>query len=144
MARRELVFQNHIIDSYKACGGASHKWATEMSGGKPDLVCHLNADIYGWPGSHLTEVKHRPTFGKLKINNPMTEQQKSFARRWVAAGGEVFLALVSGPKAIQSRLWLFDATLDTIDPVGYSVWVAYQPGIKYDMRHLMRLWKDKQ
>ena len=126
MSRKELRFQNHIIDTYKAEGGTGKKWASEWAVGNPDLVlsCH-------GAGVHLAEVKHRPTFDpKRSIQNPMSAKQISAAKEYIAAGGSVYLFIVCGEKAPQSTLCIYDP-LQGCSPDTLIATVPYQVGGKY-------------
>ena len=108
MSRNELRFQNHIIDTYKAEGGTGKKWASEWAVGNPDLVLSCPG-----VGVHLAEVKHRPTFDPARsIQNPMSAKQKQAARDYIEAGGTVFLFIVVGEKAVNSRLCIYDPLKD--------------------------------
>lgn len=124
--KNELRFQNHIIKSYKECGGKAAKWSSEWVAGPPDLVCSI-API----GCHLVEVKHVPTWQPGVIaprKNPMTEKQKLVAREYLDAGGDVWLAVVAGSsEARGSYLGYFHPGGDIID-VPLSGWHPFELG----------------
>jgi hypothetical protein len=110
MARRELNFQNHVLDSYELAGGYGKKWSSEWAAGNPDLVLAL----HGF-GVHLMELKHRELWSVGKeYMNPLTQKQRTEARRWREAGGNALGGVVIGEKAINSTLCLFMPTQDPI------------------------------
>ena len=131
----ELKFQDHIIDSYKSCGGHAAKWASEWQKGKPDLICSLPF----W-GVHLLEVKHLPEFGSVKssVRNAMDTKQRSEARHYLEGGGLVRAAVVAfDTHANKSKLGLFHTQIDNWF-VNDTQWVEYTPGKGYDMQELLR------
>ncbi len=129
--RNELVFQGHIIDSYKRCGGHARKWATELMVGMPDLICALP----GW-GVHLVEVKHRPMWRLGRdYPNPMTDKQRYEAGLYRNGGGRVFgFVVVESDRALGSFLVVFDPLLPQIQLVRF---VYYEPGSKYNINDLL-------
>lgn len=138
MARTELKYQKHIIDSYGLCDGFAAKWASEWQKGPPDLICSVPAF-----GCHLVEVKHLPDFGnkRITIKNPMTEMQQKWARDYKNAGTKVFLAIVRGHDALTSQITYVDPTQCRVDP-GLVTWWDYVPGVKYPInRILSRTWR---
>jgi hypothetical protein len=128
--RKELKFQDHLIDSYRLVGGHAHKWASEWLIGVPDLVCCLPTI-----GVHLIEVKHIPILS-LGQKNPMTAKQVYECKRYKDAGGLVFLAVVKGgPEARATQVALFDVSNEKLyDPL--SGWHPYVPGKKYDVTRM--------
>lgn len=130
-ARRELKFQDHIIDSYKLQGGHARKWATDLQVGMPDLICAI-ASI----GVHLIEVKHRPTWRRGgEYTNPLTAKQQFEASKYKGAGGLVFgCVVIEGQDAIGSYLAIFDPVRASVQ---LSRYVPYAPGSKYDMKRLL-------
>jgi hypothetical protein len=131
MRRVELAFQKHIIDSYKTGGGYAKKWASEWQKGVPDLIASLPG-----VGLHLAEVKHRPDFLKKgRIANPLEPKQRQECRDYIQAGAMVCGFLISGEKATGSRLYVFDPSADYVHD--HDPWVAYVPGIKYDLSDLL-------
>lgn len=136
-ARRELKFQDHIIDSYKQCGGHARKWATDLQVGMPDLICSLRPH-----GVHLAEVKHRPEFilGRVYAN-PLTARQIHEAGLYTKAGGLALGYLVFGATdALGSMLKVFDPLAQLVD-LGSGAWVPYQPGLKFNMHKLLEGYK---
>lgn len=134
MAQRELSFQKHLIDSYKRWGGFARKWSSEWQAGPPDLVC-----AHPLIGTHLVEVKHRPTFGnkRITITNPMDTHQYVTAKKYIEAGGRVYLAIVRGDKAINAQVAYFDPLLKELDP-GSIRWYDYKPGAdKFPIEQIM-------
>lgn len=133
MSRKELKFQNHIIDSYKHCGGMAKKWASEWQAGPPDLVASL-PDF----GIHLIEVKHRPSFGNknIAIENPMTGLQQKTAKDYINAGGRVFLAIIRGDKALNSQITYVDPRLRYISP-SECVFYDYKIGYKFPIKEIL-------
>lgn len=130
MKRQELVFQNHIIDSYANCGGYAQKWASEWQAHKPDLICCLPEY-----GVHLLEVKHVPEFGstKLLVKNPLTEGQKRECKKYLKAGGVVRAAVISNSsKAIGSFLGLA-CTQQEYWHHDKILWVPYKPAMGYNL-----------
>lgn len=131
-ARKELKFQDHIIDSYKLAGGHARKWATDLQVGMPDLICALPI-----LGVHLVEVKHRPDW---KIGapyaNPLSIKQKLEAVKYSNAGGCVFgMVVVGSEDAVGSHLVIFDPTAAAISTTTH---VAYALGRKYNINRLLR------
>lgn len=133
--RRELKFQDHILDSYKRHGGTGRKWATDLQAGMPDLILTLQG-----VGLHLAEVKHRPEFGKglVTILNPLTKLQRSVAEEFKNNGALVFGLLVGGGEATanDSVLYIFDADSLAIR-ADLAVSVPYSARDKYDVRTLL-------
>lgn len=133
MAKKELQFQNHIIDSYKNYGGLAKKWATEMQRGNPDLVCSL-----GGYGTHLAEVKHEPDFeDKKRIDNPLRPKQIQVCRTFIEAGSMVLAYVISGDNTLNSKLHVFHPLDRTFTFEEHSCWVPYVKGEKYDVRYLL-------
>jgi hypothetical protein len=132
-ARKELKFQDHIIDSYKLAGGHARKWATDLQVGMPDLICSLPG-----VGVHLAEVKHRPEWGLFGCyRNPLTKKQILEATNYKNAGGLVFgYLVVRETDAIGSYLVAFDPTAIAVDTTNCPK-VPYVPGGKYDMMQLI-------
>ncbi len=130
-ARRELKFQDHIVDSYKLAGGHARKWATDLQVGMPDLICSLK----GW-GIHLVEVKHRPAWKVDQVyGNPLTEKQKFECAKFNNAGGFVYGFVVFGSTdAIGSHMAVFDPTIANIQLFRC---VPYIAGKKYCIRSLL-------
>lgn len=137
MARRELAFQNHIIDSYGFGGGYAKKWASEWQKGVPDLICSLPEQ-----GMHLAEVKHVPNFGpNSDIQNPMTDKQRDTAKNFQAAGARVLLYVVAGEDTRKCVLYAFPSHMSRI--FGRSpAWVPYRLGHKFDVNVLFNYYKD--
>lgn len=125
-ARNELLFQNHIIDSYQNLGGNARKWASEWQKGVPDLIATTLQH-----GLHLVEVKHRPDFGRMSINNPLEKKQKEICKEYLSSGANVFGMLVSGEKALGSKLYIFDPLCEKIHPSAPHV--QYILGKKFDV-----------
>lgn len=130
-ARRELKFQDHIIDSYKLAGGHARKWATDLQVGMPDLICSL----LGY-GCHLVEVKHRPAWRPgLVYPNPLTLKQRFEMSKYKGAGAKVHgFAIAGGTDAIGSVLVLFDPTADQVKVDRY---VHYIAGKKFNVAKLL-------
>lgn len=131
----ELKFQDHIIDSYKSCGGHAAKWASEWQKGKPDLICSLPF----W-GVHLLEVKHLPEFGSVRsmVRNALDTKQRSETKAYLDGGGLVRAAVVAfDTHANKSKLGLFHTQIDSwfIDD---TQWVEYVPGKGYNMPELLK------
>lgn len=127
--RVELKFQDHIIDSYKACGGYARKWATDMQVGLPDLCATLPGI-----GGHWVEVKHRPEWSILRkeYENPLDKMQARNARLYIEGGALVFGAvIVGGVKAIGSSLVIFHPYAPVI--MADRNIFPYVPGKGYDM-----------
>lgn len=127
--RVELKFQDHIIDSYKACGGYARKWATDMQVGLPDLCAALPGI-----GGHWVEVKHRPEWSILKreYGNPLDKMQVRNARLYMDAGALVFGAvIVEGSNAIGSHLVIFHP-LAPVLMTDHTIY-PYVPGKGYDV-----------
>ncbi len=137
MKRNELAFQGHIIDSYKYFGGYAKKWASELQKGVPDLIATTREH-----GLHLAEVKHRPEFGKVSINNPLESKQQLVCREYIEGGSRVFGFLVSGEKAVKSRLYIFDPLCEKLDPKELK-WVPYVIGLKFDVVGLINSFIDQ-
>lgn len=128
--RRELAHQNHIIDSYKECGGHAAKWASEWQKGKPDLICSTPR-----LGGHLMEVKHRPDWKRV-CKNLLEPKQIDECKKYLDAGCRVVVGVVRGEKTIKSEMALFDPLSETFDPVT-AFWVPYVPGKKYNINTLL-------
>lgn len=129
--RKELKFQDHIIDSYKMAGGHARKWATDLQVGMPDLICSL----LGY-GCHLVEVKHRPSW-KVGITyaNPLTEKQKFECGKYKMAGAKVHgFVIVGGSDALGSQLALFDPTEPHVPLLQH---VPYVAGKKFNVAKLL-------
>ena len=124
MARRELAFQNHIIDSYARWGGFARKWTSEWQKGPPDLVC-----THPSLGLHLVEAKHRPSFGnkRICIRNPLEPKQYDTIKKYIEGGAIVYLAIVRGEKAPASQIAYFNPLQEQLDP-GSVQWYSYKPG----------------
>lgn len=132
--KKELLYQRHIIDSYKMCGGYAAKWATDLSVGKPDLVCALD-DF----GCHLVEVKHRPDWSMdHHYKNPLTDKQVQAARDYINAGGiSVSMVVVGrGSMAIDSKLYVFSSLAPTVC-LSHCMFVEYKPTRKFNVSLLM-------
>jgi len=132
--KSELKYQGHIIDSYKLCGGAARKWATQMMVGVPDLCCTLPGI-----GAHFVEVKHRPDWDRSKVyKNPLTPKQMAFAKEFWAGGAMCFAAVVVGAsvKAPDSSLFVFDARDEQFNLIA-APRVPYLAGSKYDVERLL-------
>lgn len=129
--RRELKFQDHIIDSYKLAGGHARKWATDLQVGMPDLICSL----LGY-GCHLVEVKHRPEWRPgLTYDNPLTLKQQLEARKFKEAGAKVHGFVVAGDTdAVGSFLILIDPLADRVKMERY---VPYVAGKKFNVAKLL-------
>lgn len=133
MARKELAFQKHIINSYKFWGGYAKKWASDLAVGNPDLACKLPDYPF-----HYIEVKHRPTWdGRRQINNPMTEKQKIEMKKWHNAGVVCALGVVTGDKAINSALYYCNPHGDYINESCVYDFVRYVPGKGFNMPYLV-------
>lgn len=139
MGRRELVFQNHVIDSCKLRGGYGKKWSSEWQGGNPDLVLSLPI-----VGVFLLELKHCPTWQLDKwYKNPLTPKQMKEAKSWVNGGGLVLGGVVIGDKAVNSKLCVFNPTSEHVllkgDLAGdYNL---HGVGTKYPMNTLLTNWR---
>lgn len=133
MARKELLFQKHIIDSYENSGGHARKWSSEWQKGPADLVCS-HPILRG----HLVEVKHRPTFGNrnIAIQNPMDEMQRKKAKDFMDAGMPVFLAIVRGEKAINSQITFVHPLQEMIKPLACK-FHDYVPGVKFPIKEIL-------
>lgn len=117
--QQELKFQSHILDSYERAGGYGRKWATDLQVGVPDLI----ASLHGW-GTHLIEVKHRPTWDGDEKSNPLNSKQIQIAKKFYNAGSLVLGAVVVGEtKALGSVLCFFDPKLDDFKPIIRSMYV---------------------
>lgn len=101
--KRELSYQNRIIESYSLYEGFARKWATNLYVGMPDLICALP----GY-GLHLIEVKHHPVDPKKlsTFPDPRTPRQAFAALKYTNAGGEVYLGVVTGDVLSNSALRL--------------------------------------
>lgn len=131
LAKNELRFQNHIIDSYEICGGHAQKWASEWQANKPDLICSLPG-----VGLHLLEVKHVPNF-RVLIENQLTKGQQIECIKYLEAGAWVWAAVVAGSSdARGSYLGLFD-TRSEIWYYEQGVWVEYKLGTKFYVHDLV-------
>jgi hypothetical protein len=138
MAKRELKFQNHIVNSYKIAGGYAKKWASDLAVGNPDLICSLVRP-------HLMEVKHRPTWdGNRPVKNPMTAKQVIEMGRWIDAGTMGMLGIVTGEKAINAVLHLCWPV--PTDGIISGHWVfargAYQPGVGFPIETMIEEYID--
>ncbi len=140
MARKELLFQRHIIQSYELSGGHARKWASDWAVGVPDLCCALPEF-----GGHFVEVKHLPTFGNKRITivNPMTGLQMETAQRFIQGGALVWLAIVRGAGALDSQITFTDPTQSTIDP-GACDWFDYKPKLKFPIREILENATDRR
>lgn len=130
--RMELKFQDHIIDSYKNCGGYARKWATDLQVGLPDL-CATLPDF----GGHWCEVKHRPEWevGE-QYPNPLDKMQALNARRFRAGGALVYGAVVIGSvSAIGSTLVVFHT--EGVVMAQPEFCFKYVAGKGYDMRAVL-------
>lgn len=134
-ARRELKFQDHIVDSYKLAGGHARKWATDLQVGMPDLICSLL--VYG---CHLVEVKHRPSWKRGgSYANPLTEKQKFECGKYKMAGAKVHgFVIVEGTDALGSHLALFDPTTPGVQLLQH---VPYVAGKKFNIAKLLGILK---
>ena len=132
--QKELLFQKHLIDSYKACGGYASKWATELAVGKPDLVACL-PDF----GVHLVEVKHRPDWTERVYKNPLNDKQINEARNYINGGGIALSMVVvgKGSKAIDSSVYIFSSLAKSVD-LSWAMHVDYIAGKKFNVDALMR------
>lgn len=134
--RREIKFQNHLIDSYKRCGGHARKWATEMLVGMPDLIATTR-----WIGCHLAEVKHRPLWSHSDISpreNPLTRKQRDEARKYIDGGTLVCGYVVTDAELAEgSYLIIFDPLCDEFIPAT-QLYTPYQKGVGYDVYGLTR------
>lgn len=134
MARRELMFQNHIIDSYKLLGGYAKKWASDLAVGNPDLVCSIP-----WRFTHFVEVKHLPTWnGEREIKNPMTPKQIIECRKWAKTKVPVFLGIVTGTKAVESRLYYCHPFDEKVSEFSVYAVSKYVPKEKFDVDRLTK------
>lgn len=132
MARRELKYQAHIIESYKKCDGYGARWDNKHVVGPPDLILSVP-----WFGVHLAEVKHLPTWIRT-IQNPMTDKQQEYARKYLEAGGDVFLYIVrgGGTNVLDAEIALFPPLQESYHP-DQGHWVKYTPGKGWDIRELL-------
>jgi hypothetical protein len=107
LRKQELIFQNHLIDSYKAQGGYAKKWASDLMVGNPDLIC-----AFPGIGQHLVEVKHRPQFSPYDGNgwkNQLEPKQIYECKRHIEGGGAVLAGVIIGSvSALNSFLCFFD------------------------------------
>lgn len=133
--RRELKFQDHIIDSYKLAGGHARKWATDLQVGMPDLICSM----LGY-GCHLVEVKHRPTWKRGgAYANPLTEKQKFECGKYKMAGAKVHgFVIVESTDALGSHLALFDPVAPHVQLLNS---VPYVAGKKFNVAKLLGVMK---
>jgi hypothetical protein len=131
--RRETKFQDHIIKSYLAQGGAARKWATDLQVGVPDLIASLDG-----VGVHLVEVKHRPEWRRERAyGNPLDAAQIRVAREFVTGGALVVGAVViESPEAKGAHLVAFDP-IGTELHTSLSFSTPYVLGAGFDMRGLV-------
>lgn len=133
----ELKFQDHLIDSYKHCGGFARKWASEWQVGNPDLIATLPA-----LGLHLVEVKHRPDWnldwGATRYyENPLDKMQVRSARLYREGGGLVAgVVIVGSVKALGSTAVIFDP-LNTMVDLQSAYHVPYIAGKGFDVTSLI-------
>lgn len=133
--RRELLFQNHIIDSYRLAGGHARKWASEWQAHNPDLICSLAPY-----GVHLIEVKHIPTFGPgagARVKNALTMGQRLECKKYKQAGGVVLAGVIGSSSDARGSYmavfrpddehWLRDSV----------IWFPYVLSTKFDIRGLL-------
>lgn len=134
--RRELAFQNHIIDSYKRVGGHAQKWASEWQANKPDLICSLPG-----VGLHLIEVKHIPEFGpemarRVQTNN-LTAGQRNECKHYLLAGARVWAGIIgSSSDARGATFALFDPLADKWG-ANNTMWVPYELKHKFNIEALV-------
>ena len=143
--RQELKYQKVIIKSYKEQAGMAEHWNNEWIKGPPDLICCIQSPRLG---VHLVEVKHLPTLSKV-IQNPMTPKQQEYAKKYIDAGGAVFLAIVKNEarasrdsrdgvdNVTTSKLAFFNARSKMIDPQR-ALWVPYVLGKGYDIMRALK------
>lgn len=132
--RRELVFQGHIIDSYKGAKGYARKWASEWQVGVPDLICSLRGS-----GGHLMEVKHRPNWCNKPVqDNPLEPKQQEICKDYMVGGCLVLIAVVAGGEKTtkDARLFVYPAYYNRLltDAKSYP----YNSGSKFDVYSAIR------
>lgn len=138
MAKRELAFQNHIIDSYKEKDGFCKKWASEWQKGAPDLIATLPEF-----GLHLAEVKHMPNLKKTnKLKNPLTPKQRSICSHYSHAGANVMALVIAGENTRFTQLYAFPYAMEAFDGSSH-VNVPYSVNLKYDVVKLLRLYRTQ-
>lgn len=139
MSKRELAYQNHILDSYSNSGGFGKKWATDMQKGNPDLIVSIPNF-----GAHLAEVKHLPQFAAMgEINNPMRPKQVDIAKKYLSAGTNVLLFVVSGTQARASKLCAFSPLDEKISFEKCPAKIGYEVSKKFDINWLLHCYSVK-
>lgn len=135
MKRNELLFQNHIIESYERAGGRAQKWASEWQANKPDLICSLPLI-----GLHLMEVKHLPEWDPAKKNthrNVLTIGQQKECKMYLDAGASVYAGVVmKSSYARGSVMALFNPIVPEWNILG-STLSEYVLGVGFDIQYII-------